>query len=118
MILDILLVLFIRNIRKQKWMAKFDKKWNGWAKRTKKIPFWQHVLIVFLSLCFSVASYLVLVAIYKPHFSNPPTTAINWYTVHNYPRQQDTFYFVTSFVSILLLSCFLWLLWILQKNKK
>src|SRR6185369_2551703 len=118
LILDILLVLLLRNVRKQKWMTSFYKRWTSWANKRRKIPLWQHVGVIFFGLCIATVSYLLLIKLYKPHFSLPKTDTINWYTIHNYPRQQDMFYFITAFSFIFLFNGILWFLWILKKNKK
>lgn len=117
LILYILLVLLLRNLSKQRWVAKFDKKWTTWAEKRRKIPTWQHVGVVFVGLYVSTVCYLQLIKLYKPQFSMPKTDAINWFTVHNYPRQQDMFYFITAFSFIFILTSILWFLWMLQKNK-
>ena len=118
LILVILLVLFLRNIKKQKWMAKFEKKWIAWAKHHNEIPLWQHSLIIISGFILSLSLYLIVIAIIKPHFTFIQTTAVNWFTVHHYPAQQDKIYFVSAFVSVLFATNLVWLLWILQKNKQ
>lgn len=112
------IVFLLRKIKKQKKVVLYLKKWSTWAKKTKKISFWQHIVIVFIGFCLSVFIYLALIKFYHPHFSNPQTTTVNWYTTHNYPMQQDKFYFVTAFILIFLITYLFWFLWILQKNKK
>jgi len=123
-ILSVIFILFIsavfilRKIKKVKFAKRFLKKWILWAKEMDKVPFWQHMVVVFSGLIFSSLCYLLFINLYKPHFTNPPTTAINWYTVHNYPMQQDKFYFVTSCAFIFIITCLFWFIWTKQKYKK
>lgn len=117
-LLDVLIVIVLRKIKKHKKVKVFSSQWRVWANKKQFIPSWQHVLLICFGLIFSTISYVMIIRFFKPHFSMPKTESINWYTVHNYPRQQDMFYFVTAFSFIVIITCLLWFLWIWQKNKK
>src|SRR5690348_7907938 len=118
LLLDVLIVIVLRKIKKNKIVKLFISRWKAWANKKQFVPIWQHVLLICFGLTFSTISYVMIIKFFNPHFSMPKTDSINWYTVHNYPRQQDMFYFVTAFTFIVIITSLLWFLWILQKNKK
>jgi hypothetical protein len=118
LLLLVFTIFVLRKIKTQKRTKKFLKQWIVWAKKINRIPLWEHVSVIFLGLCISTICYLTLISILKPHFSMPSTTSINWYNVHHYPHQQDTFYFITSFSFITVISSIIWFIWIIQKSKK
>src|SRR2546421_7627068 len=89
----ILLVFVLRKVKKNKRVANFLKKWSTWAKKRNKIPLWQHSIVIISAFILSINFYLLLIAFIKPHFTLIQTNAVNWYTVHHYPAQQDKFYF-------------------------
>jgi len=88
------------------------------VKKTKKMKLWEHSLIVFLGLVASLIAYLLIIKSLNLSFKNPPTTTISWFTVNNYPRQQDYFYFFTSFVFLTVFTSLLWVLFIWLKKFK
>jgi hypothetical protein len=117
-LLLIIIVYLLRKIKKQKWVGRLSKRWTLFAKNNNDIPLWQHVSVIFLGICISIPCYVTLIAIHKPRFTMPKTDAINWYTAHHYPRQQDAFYFVTSFAFVFLITCVIWSFWIWEKNRQ
>ncbi len=91
---------------------------NKLSKRSKNNSLAYHFIIVLISILISTFIYYLIVKSLNLNFENPKTTTISWFTLNNYPRQQDYFYFMTSFVFITSLSCILWFLCIWLKKSK
>lgn len=91
-----------------------------YSKILRKISVLVLVKIVIISTIVSGFA-LGCVALVGIKFAFKTQDGINWYTVNNYPRQQDQFYFSLStilFLSLPLLSLFLYLCKIYLKKKK
>ncbi|MDP3941906.1 MAG: YfhO family protein [bacterium] len=112
-----LLLKLFRTIYRSSWWETKWKNLNVLAKRSGKIPFWEHAVVIFFGIWCAIITYLLFFSLYKIHFTMPETTSINWLTVHNYPRQQDYFYFSTAFAYILFIAIFIWILWLWKKSK-
>jgi hypothetical protein len=95
---------------------RFDSFRNLLILRSKTIKIWQHAFIVFLGIIGSIIFYLLIVLIIKPSFNIPFSTTISWYTVHNYPRQQEYFYFLTFVPFIFIVTSLIWLI-VIWKRK-
>ncbi len=76
-----------------------------------------HFYVFVFSLCFSVSVFIILMISLHLSFKMPNTTAINWFTVHKYPKQQDIFYFIFGFPFILVLSIIIWMLTLWVKKR-
>jgi hypothetical protein len=83
-----------------------------------QLPWYSHLFVFTIGVVVSALIYLAVIRIWSPVFTMPESQTVNWYTVHTYPRQQDYFYFVTSFFSITVGSVTLWLLWLWKNYKK
>jgi len=91
-----------------------------YSKILRKIPDSVLIKIGIISIVLG-GVLLVIVASFGIKFGTKIQDGINWYTVNNYPRQQDQFYFSLStilFLSLPLLSLFLYLCKIYLKKKK
>lgn len=86
--------------------------------RVMQLPWYSHLFVFIIGVVVSALIYLAVIRIWSPVFTMPESQTVNWYTVHTYPRQQDYFYFVTSFFSISVGSVTLWLLWLWKNYKK
>lgn len=86
--------------------------------KAKKVSVTKHFLIIFTGILFSSVTYLLIFKNLPLHFKNPPTTTINWFTINNYPRQQEFFYFLTGFSYIFSLTCAIWLLALWKRKIK
>ncbi|MEN9407852.1 MAG: hypothetical protein RLZZ455_1068 [Candidatus Parcubacteria bacterium] len=86
--------------------------------RVLQIPWYSHLFVFAIGIVISSLLYLAVIRIWSPTFIMPESQTINWYTVHKYPRQQDYFYFATSFLSITVGSVIFWLLWLWKIYKK
>lgn len=75
-----------------------------------------HLGILTLSFLISVVTFLLLCSVFQIRFEMPDTTAINWLTVNNYPKQQDLFYFVVGFPFIAILTILIWITVICKKK--
>lgn len=91
---------------------------NNLVKKSKRMSAVDHSIIALSGLILSTSIYILAVRLYPPHFSLNSTTAINWYTIHKYPRQQDYFYFFSSFIFILIFTCIFWFLILWKKRTK
>lgn len=105
----VIFVYFLRNEIKQ-------RDWKP-TKVQKQIPWYQHVIVFTVGIGLSIATFTFLVKLFPISFRMPQTTAINWYTLHLYPRQQDYFYFYTSVVYVLSVTLLIWGIWIWKKSK-
>lgn len=95
-----------------------DKARNQFIKNSKKMAFWKHSIVILFGLIISTLAYIFIINSLNLSFKNPPTTTISWFTENSYPRQQDYFYFSTSFVFITILTSLIWMgfIW-LRKSK-
>ncbi len=87
------------------------------GKKIDSISFDQHVMSIVIAIVMAIACYAFLVLVVPVHFTQPWTTAINWFTVHHYPRQRDYFYYISGFLFILVFTCGAWIIWIWKKGK-
>jgi hypothetical protein len=119
LIILISIVLFaLRKVYEKKIELIFEKISNDFVKKNKKMSAVGHATIVLLGLILSTSIYIITFKLYSPHFSLNLTTSINWYTIHKYPRQQDYFYFFSSFIFVLVSTCIFWFLIIWKKRTK
>lgn len=95
-----------------------EKTRNSLVKKSKNVTLWMHASVVFLGVLASSVIYLLIVKSLNLNFENPPTTTISWFTVNNYPRQQEYFYFFTCFIFITLFTWITWFLFIWLKKSK
>lgn len=94
-------------------------RFNSWRIfAAKKITTEEHLLMLFFCLLFSVLIYLFLLFSFNLVFALPKTSAINWLTVNQYPKQQDYYFLYTFIVFNFTNSIFLWALWVTLKIKK
>lgn len=101
------------------FLTHFNKVWEKWAiKVTRKIKPHEHFKILSISLFISVLLFTITAMLFSLHFPMPKTTAINWYTIHKYPKQMDYFYFEFGFLFITLATIGLWYIFICFKIKK
>ncbi|MBI2443481.1 MAG: hypothetical protein HYV40_06300 [Candidatus Levybacteria bacterium] len=112
-----LVVLSLRVLVQSNVFSKLLGYLNKSFAPRKKIPLWQHAIVFLVGIFVSLTTYVVMVKILQISFAMPETTAINWYTVHGYPRQQDYFYFYTGFVYVAVVTSSLWILWLWIKRK-
>jgi hypothetical protein len=84
----------------------------------KKIKFSKHVQYFLIGAVPSEIIILLLLKIIPLHFAIPETSAINWFTVHEYPRQQEYIYFFILFLTPLLVGILTWMISIWKKLKK
>ncbi|HSX40335.1 MAG TPA: hypothetical protein VLF68_01855, partial [Candidatus Saccharimonadales bacterium] len=99
------------------FFKRLDKKRKFMARNAADISLCYHALVFLVGLTISAAIFVVLTQLFPIHFIMPDTTAINWYTVHHYPRQQDYFYFFGGFVIVVIGSFSMWVIWIWKKRK-
>lgn len=113
------LIYILRNLRNEVLIKKLHQNWIRWVQRTVKSTRWWHNVIVLIGgLIVGMLLFIAVAEIIPIRFMMPETTAINWYTVHKYPRQQEYFYFFFGFSFILIITIFIWSLWIWKKQKK
>jgi dolichol-phosphate mannosyltransferase len=92
------------------------RRWRNEA--SKKITLEQHLMFLFVCLIFSTLIYTLIILSFHFAFSITQTTAINWLTVFNYPKQQD-YYFLYSFFGFnFIIPILLWFIWVSLKIKK
>jgi len=112
----VLVLILLRTFRKSVWWSLRLRDWCTFAKKSERIPPWEHAAIVLFGITLGVLSYLLLLNFFRPHFVMPETTAINWYTAHGYPEQQDYFYFISAITYVIIFSSVFWLIWLWRKN--
>lgn len=96
----------------------FSGVWKSWAKKVNNnIKPWQHFNILASSFVISISIFLFITFIFPVKF-DVNSTSINWYTVHNYPKQMDYFYFEFGFIFISFFTILLWIIKIWTKIKE
>lgn len=97
----------------------FNKKWEIWAKKVNsKVKIGQHFNILAAALVISISLFAILTLSFPINFKVGSTTSINWYALHNYPKQMDYFYFEAGFVFVTFSTLLLWIIKIWTKTKK
>lgn len=86
------------------------------SKKAKQFSIQEHMFFFFIGFIISALTLLVLYLVVPIQFSMPPTTAINWMTENNYPKQKDIYIFAFSFPFIFIMSIILWGLLICRKK--
>lgn len=99
-------------------ISRLKKARKKMSRESEKLNLLNHSVVIFLGIILSVSSYLIIVKTLNLKFTNPPTTTVSWFTVNNYPRQQDYFYFFTSFILITSVTCLIWCCYIWLKKSK
>lgn len=117
-----LLISFLFYIRQEIRQSNWDRLNNNltilFLKVKKNIKWWEHILIYMISFTISSSLFIFLIKLISFKFKVPFTTAINWNTVHNYPKQQDYFYFFSGFIFITLFSICIWVFYVWIKLRK
>jgi hypothetical protein len=108
-----LLIYMLRN-SKETFVTFFKKA--SIDKKIKRHPFWMHAAVVAIGLIVSIWLYTVLALSLSLDFRNPWTSAINWFTKHNYPRYADYFYFYGGFFFTTIFTFLFWLTWVWRKR--
>lgn len=113
-----LILYFLRQELQQGYWANFFEKRKIWAAYIRSnVPWYQHVLVFVGGVLVSLCVFILIARTIPVHFSMPQTTAINWLTVHKYPKQLDYVYFFIGFPLVTLLSILFWLLWLRRKKR-
>lgn len=113
-----LMIYFLINCKDDLNRSKYKEKIVRFQGASSKISWTTHTSIICLSIVLAAVIYFALISFLNLRFTIPETTAINWYTLNNYPRQQDYFYFLTAFVFIFSASILFWFIFLWYKNKK
>ena len=113
----LLIALFLRSLIREKFLRRFLKTRPTFAEKSSEIFWWKHAVVIVSGILFSIVSYLLIMNFLQLQFIVPESTAINWYTVNNYPRQQDYFYFYTCVLYTIVITGTVWLIWLWRKSK-
>ncbi len=113
MLFIVMIVYVFRNIHKWSRAVVFFRFLTTKA-QGKSTSF--HIGILSLAFLTSVNFFLLLCSILQLKFTIPDTTAINWLTVNNYPKQQDIFYFAVGFPFVTITSIVIWITVICKKK--
>ena len=106
-------------MKKRSRSGKSQTKVESWAALVRNtISIGEHIFILGTAILFSTLLYMLLLSLINPHFVVPYSTTINWLTVNHYPKQQDTYLFVSFFVFVYVVSFLIWLLWVSLKIRK
>lgn len=109
-----IILYILRNEREKLWRMYKNLSID---KKIKERAFWQHVVVVGFSLALSSVLFAIFVLNFPVHLENPWTTAINWFTKHNYPRYQDYVYFSSGFMFVFVFILVFWLFWLWRKKR-
>ncbi len=104
----VLTTYFLRKIIK-------NKKFFGIR---KKVFFEKHAKYFFSGAIISEIILVTGLKIFSFEFYYPMTTAINWFTVHKYPRQQEYFFFLLLFFIPLFFGILSWLILVRRGSSK
>lgn len=111
----VLLFLYILRNERDTFLKLYKKQ--GISREIKRHVFWEHCLIIGSGLFISIILFTIAAYVFPLHVVNPWTTAINWFTKHNYPRYQDYFYFYFGFLFVFLFTFGVWGFWLWKKRK-
>ncbi|OGH12555.1 MAG: hypothetical protein A2857_01210 [Candidatus Levybacteria bacterium RIFCSPHIGHO2_01_FULL_36_15] len=115
---SLILILLLRFERKQNWWKNFETKYNQWTNSVKHSYKWyQHAIIISIGILTASFIFLTISILVPINFETPTTTAINWFTVHAYPKQKDFLYFFAGFIFVVNVSVFIWIFWLWKKIK-
>lgn len=114
--LGFLMVYFIRNIRKRDIIVN-SQFYRTFSKKLDTYSWIDHFLVLSVSLIISITVFALGATSLNLDFRTPTSTAINWFTVHSYPRQQDYFYFVSGVIFITISTLTIWSIMIWKKIK-
>lgn len=89
-------------------IKSIEKIRTHFERKSKKTTLAENVFYLLICFTISLASYLILFKNLNLKFYNPPTTTISWFTINNYPRQQEYFYFLTGFLFLTIFTIILW----------
>lgn len=110
------MVYFIRNIRKRDIIVN-SQFYRTFSKKLDTYSWIDHFLVLSVSLIISITVFALGATSLNLDFRTPTSTAINWFTVHSYPRQQDYFYFVSGVIFITISTLTIWSIMIWKKIK-
>lgn len=103
--LIVVLIYFLRNVVP---FVSSRVAYKSFQKKALSLSWYKQVLIGFTGAMLGIVFYISIINLIKPRFMMPVSSAINWYTINGYPRQQDYFYFITSFIFILFFALLFW----------
>lgn len=112
-----MLIYLLRNIIP--YLSRQDA-YESFLKITSSISWYAQVLLGAIGIMLGALFYVLIISQVRLVFTIPASSAINWYTVNGYPRQQDYFYFMSAFIFILIFGLLFWYtavyLWIKLKK--
>ncbi len=116
------------NFKLLRWLPKYLKAysivlplsrfgyWRTQASKNISIP--EHMIFMSFALITSSLIYSFILMIFNFKFKIPATSAINWLTEYNYPKQQDYYFLYTFLMFNFIVSLIFWSIWTLLKLKK
>lgn len=114
----VLIIFILRKMRNTLWFRDVYNMWKKWAGKNRDISFFWHSAVIIGGVVIASLLYITFIKFFHPTFFVPKTSAINWFTVHKYPRQQDYFYFYTAVSFILIVTIIFWVICLWKKTKK
>lgn len=111
-----LLLLVIPLLRRVIYLKKTSDLSKLVSGKLSANQFQTNFVMICTSFVISVLLFVVVAYILHLKFVMPDTTAINWLTVHRYPKQQDIFYFVIGVPFVTISTISLWLLILCRKK--
>src|SRR5258708_544229 len=106
-------------MKMQQKLKEIDVLSEKWSKKINNtISSAQHLYILGISISLSTIIYIILIKSINLKFITPQSTAINWLTIHKYPKQQDYYLFISYMLFTYLSTLFIWFIWVSLKSKK
>lgn len=84
----------------------------------RRTRWWYHSVVLFFGFIIGVGIFMSFLTFVPLQFAPQETSAINWLTIHRYPKQQDYFYFFLGNGMVFLIMMSVWSIWIWTKIKK
>lgn len=108
--------VIIVTLRNSNNLRVINKFFGYLSRRAGVLSVSYHLYLFTLAFLISVFAFVLITNIIPIKFNMPQTTAINWLTVHQYPKQMDLFFFAVGFPAIILFSILIWVIVICRKK--
>lgn len=108
------IILIFRKISKEDYILMLIENIR---KKIKKYSWQSHFLVFATAFVLSVLIFISFTYYFPLHFTVSKTsTSINWFTINNYPKQQDMFFFIIGFIFTTIFTVLFWFI-LLCKRK-
>lgn len=96
---------------------RLDSIYLTFSRSARKVSRLYNFYFFAITATFSTCLFILFSILFKASFKIPKTTAINWFTVNSYPKQQEHFYFTVGLLFIIVIPVATYIIYLWRKAK-